>query len=416
VPTPRRDQFPSAFALPLVLVLVALLLSIALVTAQSTLTWLCMLVLSTAAIAKAWSYVSLAKVHCDLTLAERAAFPGETLRVTARVQNAKLLPIGLQLRVPLADGLRSEGDRQFLQRESGLLSYQRVSLRWSVRALRRGVHTLGPVELTTGDPLGFYSKTRRTVQRELIVYPRVVPLNPVLLPRRDFFGRAARQNPVEDPTYVHGIRDYQPGRAARYIHWKASARTQRIVEKMFESSEQERVLLVLRAEHFAEDASGQAFERALEVAASLAIALDRQRVPVGMTTNCALTGSAVPVLHASRAPGHLMNLLELMARAQPVVAQELGSLLRQRSSGAGTTSVVCLCYRLDATHDSALGAFARRKGQVVSVLCGPSAYEARELARALSSHTRTYLLSEVHTQAAPAGLGEVPELREAHAP
>jgi uncharacterized protein (DUF58 family) len=387
-----------------VLALVAVLLSIALVTSQSTLTWLCILVLATAATAKAWSYVSLARVQCDLTVDKRSAFPDETVRVTVRVQNAKLLPIGLQLRVPLADGLRSEGKRRFLQRESGLLSYQRVSSLWTVLAVRRGVHALGPVELTTGDPLGFYSKTKRTVLRELIVYPRVVPLAPMLLPRRDFFGRAARRTPVEDPTYVHGIRDYQRGRAARYIHWKASARTQRIVEKMFESSEQERVLLVLQAEHFAEDASGQAFERALEVAASLAVALDRQRIPVGLATNCVLTGLAVPVLPASRAPGHLMSLLELMARAQPVVAQDLGSLLRQRSGGTATTSVVFLCYRLDAARDTALGPFARRKGQVVSVVCGASAHDPQDVA----THARTYLLSDVHTQAAAPRSDAVP--------
>jgi uncharacterized protein (DUF58 family) len=280
-----------------------------------------------------------------------------------------------------------------------------------VRAVRRGVHALGPVELTTGDPLGFYSKTKRTVLRELIVYPRVVPLSSLLLPRRDFFGRAARKNPVEDPTYVHGIRDYQPGRAARYIHWKASARSSRIVEKMFESSEQERVLLVLQAEHFAEDSTGQAFERALEVAASLAVALDRQRIPVGMTTNCVLTGLAVPapVLPASRAPGHLMSLLEMMARAQPVVAQDLGSLLRQRGSGAAITSVVCLCYRHEPVRDTALGPFARRRGQVVRVLCGPSAQHAHELA----THPLMYRLSEVHTQATPERLDGVPG---AHAP
>ena len=385
------------------LVLVAALLTIALVTSQPALSWLCILVLSTAAAAKAWSYFSLAKVQCDLTLEKCSVFPDETLRVTARVNNAKLLPIWLQLRVQLAEGLRSDGQRRFLVRDSGLLSYQRVALLWTVRALRRGVQTLGPVELTTGDPLGFYTQTKHTVQRELIVYPRLVPLHPLLLPRRDFFGRVARQNPVEDPSYVHGIRDYQGGRAARYIHWKASARTNRLVEKLFESSEQERVLLVLQAAHFAEDETGQAFERALEVAASLAVALEQRGVPVGLATSCALTGPGVPVVHASRAPGHLQNLLELLARAQPVVAHDLGVLLRQRAGGAATTTVVCLCYRLAAEHAAALGAFARRRGagrsQVVSVICGPS---AQALDPALSSQVRTYRLSDVHSQVLPA--------------
>ncbi|MBW1691959.1 MAG: DUF58 domain-containing protein, partial [Deltaproteobacteria bacterium] len=47
-----------------------------------------------------------------------------------------------------------------------------------------------------------------------------------------------------------GTRDYQNWRPARHIHWKASASHNRLQEKVFEPSEQEKVLLAVEVSQF----------------------------------------------------------------------------------------------------------------------------------------------------------------------
>ena len=44
---------------------------------------------------------------------------------------------------------------------------------------------------------------------DVIVYPRLVPLTPVRLPRRELFGIPGAKSPIEDPVYVYGTRRYQ---------------------------------------------------------------------------------------------------------------------------------------------------------------------------------------------------------------
>jgi uncharacterized protein (DUF58 family) len=184
-----RVVHASAFAMPLVLGLVAVLLSIALVTAQTALTLLCMLVLFTAIAAKLWSVFSLAHVSCQLTVDKPRPFAGESLELRAHVDNDKLLPIWLQVRVPIRDATRVQADTRTLEGSTGLLSFQSTRLHWQVSRLTRGVHHLAPVELVTTDPLGFFSQNKATPGIELVVYPRLVPVLPHTLPRRDLLGR-----------------------------------------------------------------------------------------------------------------------------------------------------------------------------------------------------------------------------------
>ena len=76
-------------------------------------------------------------------------------------------------------------------------------------------------------------------------------LAPFNLPKRDFFGVPGGESPVNDPVYILGTSDYHYGRPSKYIHWKASARYQRLQEKVFDSSEQEKVLFLIDVGEFA---------------------------------------------------------------------------------------------------------------------------------------------------------------------
>jgi uncharacterized protein (DUF58 family) len=379
-----RDVYASTFAMPLVLGLIAVLLSIALVTAQTALTLLCMLVLFTAFAAKLWSLFSLARVSCRLSVDKSRLFAGELLELRAHVDNDKLLPIWLQVRVQIQDVAREHADTRTLEGSTGLLSYQRTRLRWQVTRLTRGVHKLDPVELVTTDPLGFFSQKKATQGIELVVYPRLVPLLPNALPRRDLLGQPGPDSQIEDPTFVHGVREYQAGRAARYIHWKASARVHRLLEKLFERSAHERVLFVLRAEQFAGDLP--AFERALETLASWAVTLDREGITVGLATDCALHRSEIALARPGRSAGQLAQLLEILARAQPRVGFDLAQLV-QRVPSSALTTLVFFSYELDAEHALWLQR-SRGRQKTISVVCGPGTQlTAAELpARALVTH------------------------------
>jgi uncharacterized protein (DUF58 family) len=103
---------------------------------------------------------------------------------------------------------------------------------------RRGMFTLGPTELISSDPFGFFEvKIQDEASTSLMIMPPIVPL-----PRIDIApgGRAGegrpRQNAPERTVSVTSVREYSPGDSLRWIHWPTSARKDDFFVRLFEST------------------------------------------------------------------------------------------------------------------------------------------------------------------------------------
>ena len=255
-------RLPSLFLIPFVLAIVGLLLFMALLNGQRDLTVLSLILFGVAAGAKLWTRWSLAGIECSISIDKRRVFPGETLFLKATAENRKFLPVWLQVRAPVSGLVHGASAETAVTAESGLLWYQKASFRWELAALRRGIHHIGPLGITSGDLFGFFPKEKEMAETiEVVVYPRLIPLKSLTATRRDFFGIPGAESPVEDPVYILGTRDYQHGRPAKYIHWKETARHHKLQEKIFEPSTQEKMLLVVDVGQFARHGAKAAFER-----------------------------------------------------------------------------------------------------------------------------------------------------------
>lgn len=140
-----------------------------------------------------------------------------------------------------------------------------------IAAQKRGVIDVGPMTVSRGDPL-------RVLRRELS-WPEVqrVYVHPVtvLLPPssaglvRDLEGAPSTQLVDADLSF-HAVRDYMPGDSQRHVHWKATARTGRLMVRQYEESRHARiaVLLDLDRDGYRDD---DEFEQAVSAAASLGV-------------------------------------------------------------------------------------------------------------------------------------------------
>lgn len=140
-----------------------------------------------------------------------------------------------------------------------------------IAAQRRGVIDVGPMTISRGDPL-------RVLRRELS-WPEVqrVYVHPVtvLLPPssaglvRDLEG-APSTRLVDADLSFHAVREYIPGDSQRHVHWKATARTGKLMVRQYEESRHARiaVLLDLDLDGFRDE---DEFELAVSSAASLGI-------------------------------------------------------------------------------------------------------------------------------------------------
>jgi uncharacterized protein (DUF58 family) len=367
----QESRLPTIFIVPLMQFFVGILLFVALLHSQRDLSVLALLVLGVMGGARLWSRVSLSGIKCYSMIDKGKVFPDEILTLHIRVENAKFLPVWLQMKVPVDGSLNpSSGDRTFTN-ESGLLWYQRAHFNRKLVAQQRGIHHVGPPYVKVGDLFGFFYREREEQEDlHVIVYPRLVPLKPIFLPRRDFFGVPGAKSPVQDPIYILGTRDYQHWHPARYIHWKASARQNRLQEKVFEPSEQLKILLVVDVDEFKKNNAAEDFEHTLEAVASLAVQFDQKGYAVGFVTNGVVDGGPT-ILPIVRNPQQLPAILEVLARLKMKVEGDLVDTLHRGLQLTWGVSCVHFSYKEDMTALTTEGYFSHRKIPMVFVVCRP---------------------------------------------
>ena len=289
------------------------------------------------------------------------AFLGERVEVTLRLHNQKRLPLPwLQLDESVAPELAGGPAPRFAVSLRGRESRE---FHYAVQAIRRGYYRLGPLTVRTGDLFGWSELRAQAPASYLTVYPRITPLARLGLPSRLPFGTIASQRRhFEDPARPVGVREYHRGDSMRLINWKVSAHSDNLLVKTLQPaiSLDTCILLNLNRDDFSAATRYSAPEWAIEIAASLAAHLVEQQQAVGLATNGRdllrlmgqeqdesmafdpVTGRLMPPegalpesaqqaapLQPRRGRDHLMKILELLARVEPMPAAPFAGWLPQ---------------------------------------------------------------------------------------
>ncbi|MFB2579903.1 DUF58 domain-containing protein [Herbiconiux sp. P15] len=157
---------------------------------------------------------------------------------------------------------------------------------------RRSVISVGPVRSVRGDPLGLLRREIRwTDPRDLFVHPRTVSLGGSSSGfLRDLEGIESRVLSDNDVSF-HALREYVPGDDRRYIHWKTSARTGKLMVRQFEETRRSHLAIGLstnRSDYGVaagddETFSGE-FELAVSVCGSLGVQALREEFDLTVLT------------------------------------------------------------------------------------------------------------------------------------
>ena len=323
----REERLPTVFAIPLVLIFLGFFLFISLLHGRKDVIFLTVLIFVMVGGAKVWGRMSISALKLQSGIDKGKVFPGETFHLRIHLENTKWLPLWLKVTLTGGSSLLLASKEDSVSLECGLLWRQKTDFDFELAAQRRGVYPVGPPSLIAGDLLGFFPREKSMESRDILVFPRIVPLKPLPLSRRELFGVPGARSPVQDPVYMLGTRDYQHSKPARFIHWKASARHDRLQEKIFEPSEQVKVLIVFDVEGFFENNAEDAFERSLEIAASLALRCDRMGNAFGLITNGKTRGGGPHLLPVAKNSRQLPALLEILARLTMAPRSGLGDVL-----------------------------------------------------------------------------------------
>jgi uncharacterized protein (DUF58 family) len=160
---------------------------------------------------------------------------------------------------------------------------QTVQIRSTNSFVRRGIYPLGTVTLSTSFPFGMFRKERDVeIPGEVVVWPRTdrrvrePAAGTGRLTRSGSSLRGARGTRGE----YRSLRGYRPGDDPKDIHWKSSARLREPVIREYDRDGAETRWICLDTR----GVEGEAAERAVEIAASLAARCVAEHRPFGLAT------------------------------------------------------------------------------------------------------------------------------------
>ena len=221
----------------------------------------------------------LTKISVEREIQKSNYISGESVEVTITINSSFPLPLFyLVVNDDLPTLLVNHASEKsyVYQSQSKALLFplfkRNASFTYLLKPIPRGIHTFETVSLDTGDLFGFISKTESIPMKKTIqVFPRTQHLsgwnifetNPSGMKR---VGKQAQQ----DFSSAVSIRDYTPGDKMSWLHWKATARSNKLVTKVFESQRNDDFVVYLDGSHPNYQRNGQhLFERAVSLAASL---------------------------------------------------------------------------------------------------------------------------------------------------
>lgn len=210
----------------------------------------------------------------------------------------------------------------------------RIALDWPIDSSVRGQRMVGPEDLTYADPFGLVARdVASATPASTTITPRVVPVPTVRRSRTsadDVEGvRVGHEN-------FHTLREYVFGDEPRKIHWRSSARAQKLLVKVSVDAAEEQTVVVLDVDAAAYRQSAALFhvvdqglfEDAVDLAHSIALAASGPGRVSHLTTT--LPGSRPVTVDAQ----HRNTGAVMLAHVEPVLgdyakAQDVSVLLKR---------------------------------------------------------------------------------------
>lgn len=301
------------------------------------LAWLVLLVVLTGIYALAWFWVHRQALRINLERTQQGAIlvAGDRLSEEFTLHNHSSLPL-------LWAEIDDQSDLPGYQpgRVVGCDANNQVAWRATAECRQRGVFRLGPHTLKSGDPFGLFSLTIHSDQtQKVLVYPRVVQLPSIPIPRGENAGSERRRHPFAGVLPSASVRQHTTFDSLRFVHWRSSAHRGQLMVKELEQEPGGELWIVpdlQAASHVGEGEQGT-FETTIIAAASLAAELlgSHERRSVGLLAVSGV-GDAMQTILIPPQPGpaQMWHILAALAPLKPT-DRPLDEVIRQQRSVLG---------------------------------------------------------------------------------
>lgn len=267
---------------------------------------------------------------CDFS--EKEAYEGDSLFLVETVHNKKLLPVPwLKVDINSSRWLEYANTKSVVAQEFRyvtssffLKGYQKVTRRWKLKCLKRGVYTIKSVTLISGDLIGRNTvSTPVEIDAVITVYPALIRLENFFIPVRQLQGDTiVRRWILEDPFIVSGAREYTPRDPMNRVHWNATARQGSLMVRKNDYTAQTGITVLLNIQsmetEYFDAVHKDWIEMGIKAAATIFDTALREGTPVRLVTNGSTVDGGKEMIFTSEASGreHVLQLMHLLAKLE----------------------------------------------------------------------------------------------------
>jgi len=212
------------------------------------------------------------------------AHVGDTIEEQIIVQNESMLPLSW---IEIHDESNIPGRARAIG--TSVSGYSSTTWQIKQKCTQRGLFTIGPTTLVTGDPFGIFRVTiHLTASTQVLVMPSILPLPQIDITGIGYSGDGRhRRSNLDQGTQTSTIRDYHPQDPMHNIHWLSSAKKGKLISKTFENApiNQQWILLDMDNEYAFGENLGSSQELGVILAASLIKRAIDDNIPVGLISN-----------------------------------------------------------------------------------------------------------------------------------
>lgn len=195
---------------------------------------------------------------------------GDTAKVRVNINNLARVPTTpIELVDVVADGLGAPASVWM----GSVPAWRSAVAHYQLEGRRRGVFTIGPAQLRTGDPFGIVERTAVfDPVATVTVLPEILPLGAGLVAGPATTGSSRGRRTDRRGTELAGVRDYVDGDDLRAIHWASTARRGQLIVRRNETPHHPSAVVFVdaRASRHAGQGAQSSIETAVTCAASVA--------------------------------------------------------------------------------------------------------------------------------------------------
>jgi uncharacterized protein (DUF58 family) len=263
---------------------------------------------------------------------------------------------------------------------------ERITVTYEASGAERGEHTLGPVELSGCDPLGYFPWVQLVDSRlRVIIYPQIRRVQHAEARGLPAGNLSVSNRLYEDLTQFRSVREYTPGDELKRINWKVTARVGKLYATEYVPAIYFPVMIAVDLVADSYPVSGRAsiIERAIETAASLVFFYVRTKQDIGMVTTGRLpdddseAGGTHSPIQAGYA--HAVSLLEILSRVKANAYRADFSILLEGEALPARARLIVVTPPPNDRLRGVLAALRRRGVRATAFVAGSHAVERDRL-------------------------------------